>query len=714
MSIRTRIRPAAAREDGFTMIVAIMVLFVSSLFVAAVFVGASGDVSLTRANTNQKDAYYAAMAGISAYKYQLNANTTYWEKCPEIPNGKVPGSTEAGVTEETYKVKTLPASSWEKEGHSTCKSEDQNSIIETSGTASGTFRIESTGIAAKGTKDEVKRSLVATFTHPGYLNYVYLSNFEEADPETRGKSEAECEYYHPEREKREKEHLVEKEACISFPWIAADKVEGPFHTNDEADISGSPVFGRSGHNDAIEMNKGYYGGTPEFKGDGYTTKGLTLLPPEVAATELLSEAGLKYAGRTIIVLEGNTMTVTSNGVTETAVPFPTNGVIAVENASTGCPSPSYKALETFYPKEKEQESSCGNVFIKGKYTQSLTVIAQNDVVIVGNLTTEGGETGGAPTGNAALGLIAIGHARLYHPIKECEALVTHEEKAETEAGVTEGSKVLKNVSSTSGISVGSEISGTKIKSGSTVTSIANLATKGEITISNAAEETEAEVEVTEGSAVLKKVPPTSGISVGSEISGTKIPSGSTVTSIAKLSSGEITISEKIEGTKGKSSKEKIKIKGQTAQEKVEITTKTKVKEVVECKNEEKEGGAVTCNSGGNATATEKPAQEFGESLKNPIIDAAILSTKHSWGVDNYSCPDGSGGVLGNITIWGSIAENFRGRVTCCGGANEGIYIKNYKYDERLKTIQPPNFLAPSSIEVTLSRVTAPPNGFGEG
>ena len=77
-------------------------------------------------------------------------------------------------------------------------------------------------------------------------------------------------------------------------------------------------------------------------------------------------------------------------------------------------------------------------------------------------------------------------------------------------------------------------------------------------------------------------------------------------------------------------------------------------------------------------------------------------------LDNFSC----GGPLGEITIWGSIAENFRGRVTCCGAG--GIYIKNYKYDERLKTIQPPDFLAPSSTEVTLSRVTAPPNGFGEG
>ena len=378
-------------------------------------------------------------------------------------------------------------------------------------------------------------------------------------------------------------------------------------------------------------------------------------------------------------------------------------MIAVENKSAGCPSPSYAALETSYPKEKELESNCGDVFIKGKYTQSLTIIAQNDVIITGNLTTEGGETGGAPKGNAALGLIAMQHARLYHPIKECEETVTEEEEAETEAEVTEGSTTLKKISPTSGISEGAEISGTKIKSGSTA-KITNLATKGEITISHAVEETEIEVEVTEKSTTLKKVPTTSHISQGAEISGTKIKSGTTVSSITNLATkGEIVISNTVEGSGTSSKTEKIKVKGQVSKEMISFIIKTKVKKVVGCKNTED-----TCPKSSNAAAGERPAEEFGGPLGNPVIDAAILSTKHSWGVDNFSC----GGPLGEITIWGSIAENFRGRVTCC--TSGGDYVKNYKYDERLKTIQPPNFLAPSSTEVTLARVTAPPNGFGEG
>jgi hypothetical protein len=318
---------------------------------------------------------------------------------------------------------------------------------------------------------------------------------------------------------------------------------------------------------------------------------------------------------------------TSTGAKELSVPFPANGVIAVENASAGCPSPSYAVLETNYPKEKELESNCGNVFIKGTYTQSLTVIAQNDVIIAGSLTTEGGASGGQPTGNAALGLIAMQHARLYHPIKECEE-----------------PKELKS---------------------------------------------EPEVEVTEGSQTVKNVTPGSSVTVGAAISGNKIALGSTVTSLPNAK-GEITISKSVEGAKGKLVKEKVKFI-------------TKIKEIVSCKNTED-----TCPNSANATAGERPAEEFGGPLNGPVIDAAILSTKHSWGVDNFSC----GGPLGEITIWGSIAENFRGRVTCC--LTGGDYIKDYKYDERLKFDQPPDFLTPSSTEVTLSRVTAPPNGFGEG
>ena len=71
----------------------------------------------------------------------------------------------------------------------------------------------------------------------------------------------------------------------------------------------------------------------------------------------------------------------------------------------------------------ESDTTCGNVYVHGEYTKSLTIAAENDVIINGNITTPvNGET---PTTNALLGLIANNFVRIYHhPVVE-----TYEGKA---------------------------------------------------------------------------------------------------------------------------------------------------------------------------------------------------------------------------------------------------------------------------------------------
>ena len=67
-----------------------------------------------------------------------------------------------------------------------------------------------------------------------------------------------------------------------------------------------------------------------------------------------------------------------------------------------------------------------------------------------------------------------------------------------------------------------------------------------------------------------------------------------------------------------------------------------------------------------------------------------------------------GANLGELTVWGVIAQDWRGRVTAgSGGAG---YAKNYNYDERLKTKQPPNFLSPTTTSWYVSRETQPCEG----
>ena len=103
---------ARARRDderGFTMVFAVMVLFIATLLVAGAFTAVEGDIHLNRTTTAQDKAYYAAEAGLGVYLYNLNTNSSYWEKCETVSKVTVPGTTE-----ETYSYETLPSSSAEK------------------------------------------------------------------------------------------------------------------------------------------------------------------------------------------------------------------------------------------------------------------------------------------------------------------------------------------------------------------------------------------------------------------------------------------------------------------------------------------------------------------------------------------------------------------------------------------------------------------------
>ncbi len=93
-----------------------------------------------------------------------------------------------------------------------------------------------------------------------------------------------------------------------------------------------------------------------------------------------------------------------------------------------------------------------------------------------------------------------------------------------------------------------------------------------------------------------------------------------------------------------------------------------------------------------------------QTTPNLTIDAAMLAIQHSFIVDNFSC----GASLGNLTVNGAIAQYFRGAVGTTGGTG---YLKNYTYDDRLKTLSPPYLFDISTADWQLSRETlCTPNG----
>jgi hypothetical protein len=337
---------------------------------------------------------------------------------------------EKASSEEKYAIQLLPAESNKEEDPICNKNHLVESMLEEQGSATGTFRIESTGFSG-----HEKRSLIATFRNANFVSYVWYSKYETFDPSKYGLPlRTKCENFYKTR--------PGESECQNNYFITGESVNGPMHTEDHVGICGSPAFGRTA-TDRIEFGQlktetlepsGYSveedtgcsaGAHPVFKGTHILANEVKELQPPPGDEELVHIVEPKYHffGKTEIILTGKTMTIIEHKgagfpteVTKTGEPYPSNGVIYV-SAEGGCeqylpfgPQPSY-SLDT----------TCGNAYVHGKYENSLTIASQNDVVINENITTPTNPEGtaeGTPTTNALLGLIANNFVRVYHPVAE--------------------------------------------------------------------------------------------------------------------------------------------------------------------------------------------------------------------------------------------------------------------------------------------------------
>jgi Tfp pilus assembly protein PilX len=424
------IRARTLDEDGFTMIIALGVMLVTSLLLVAAFTVANGDVTASKRDTAQKQSYYASLAGVQAYEYKLQAEPDYWQSCAE-PAATVPE--EGG---ERYEVKLLAASS-QPAGTKCSTSNPIGTMIETKGSLANTFRIESIGCAGvsgltscegQSQQNVAVHKVVATFQVTGFLDFIYFTNFETEDPGLYN-APAGCEgaYY--------KTWNKAGLGCQSIKFTTGDSVEGPMHTNDAARVEGTPSFGRKEHSpsDAIEINGDTYpskecpaSGGPTYYTTTkcYTDKGPTLTPPENdTSLGFYVEPENSYEGTTRLVLNGSANTILVSRYHENGeeyketINWPKNGLIYVKaNEKLGC-GYTFEAENSDTSAETQNQKGCGNVYVEGTYSKSLTVAGEDDLIIDGSLypTSVEGKLGSEPTGTAVLGLIASNYVRVYHP-----------------------------------------------------------------------------------------------------------------------------------------------------------------------------------------------------------------------------------------------------------------------------------------------------------
>jgi type II secretory pathway pseudopilin PulG len=436
--IRARLR----EEGGYTMVAVLGAISLVSMLAAATLASTNGDINLVQYDLNHRRAHAAAQAGIADYSFHLNNDNSYWARCTEVPSPHAinqKGSTAQrrsvpGPAGESYAIELLPAT-----GKSKCEpAKPVESMLEQSGTINnGSFRIRSTGYAG-----DAEVSLVATYKRASLLDYIYFTQLETSDPVTYGDEDTikaaytQCIKFR--REGREGVPLPDNNGngCTRIVFITGDEIDGPLHTNDDLAICGTPEFGRTAA-DVIEVSappKGWIdggcandgGANPKFIGPLVTTA--PVLKPPSTNTRLKTIADTSsstYYCQTKIVLNGTTYNVTTNAGTTNNVPFPSSGVIYVANGACpdeggvtwGACSSAYSPFTAIYP----AGSDCGTVRISGSYTGQLTIAAENDILVEGNVTK---------SGTGLLGLIANNFVRIKHPF--CRL------KTETDKGGPEG------------------------------------------------------------------------------------------------------------------------------------------------------------------------------------------------------------------------------------------------------------------------------------
>ncbi|HUA06366.1 MAG TPA: hypothetical protein VMB27_20840 [Solirubrobacteraceae bacterium] len=401
-------RSRAAAEHGFTMVIALGVLLVTSLLLTATFYAVSGEIHIGTDNLASKRAYAAATAGVQAYLYQMNQNPNYWETCANDTQSTavtVPGSTDNA----SYTFKPIYAN-----GNTGCTSNVINSLVDST---TGTIRLVFTGSA--GTRPVVQRAILVSFRMDSPLDFLWYTHFESIDDGIPGKSD--CGVFY----RQNRDH-----SNCDIVWVSQDTMNGPAYTDDQYLINtgASPTFGRTAADkiessapgtSAADVCSGSNCQSAVFKGTPvYNAKPI---PTPSDNSELLTDAqqyGNVYQGTTQVVLQGNSATVTTCATSSCSLPKSVNlvnqPIIYVNNAS-GCTTSAYTPFGVTYPTNSSGNfyGCSGDVYVSGNYTTPVTIGAANNVIINGNITTTA-DSNNNPTGAATLGLVANEFVRVMH------------------------------------------------------------------------------------------------------------------------------------------------------------------------------------------------------------------------------------------------------------------------------------------------------------
>lgn len=288
------------------------------------------------------------------------------------------------------------------------------------------------------------RSIVVEFRRKGFLDYAYFTDREGLEPMfyTNTTTRDRCSRYWRNWGTTLGRNNYSSE-CTEIQFADGDQLRGPFHTNDSVLLqsyssSTSAKFGNDNKGDRIEVfdygqgDRAFRVGTTYYNAPARRGTGTILavgdnggyldLPESNDDLKIYAdpnngdpdERGLTFWGTTQILLRNNgTVDINNadvNGGATTNYAVPTSGVIRVGSTRSDCVfNTNTSAMYPFL------NAGCGLAEVRGTYNKPLTITADADIVITGNVVKDAG----SPT--AVLGLIGNQFVRIRHYYKSSGA-----------------------------------------------------------------------------------------------------------------------------------------------------------------------------------------------------------------------------------------------------------------------------------------------------
>ena len=362
-------------------------------------------LNLTRHDLDHKQAYEAAKAGIDDYAFHLHTDNSYWTKCTERadpergqPAGldRPTGAPVPGDTGATYAIELLPATG--RRPTTQCNTANpRRSMLETSGPLHGHLpdplhrlrRQTQVSIVATFKPAELPRLRLlhpARDARPGHLRLRSRRRHSKAPTNS-----ANTTWRAGTQQHRRSPASAARTTARRSPSSAATRSTARCTpTTPSRSAATRPSAGRAAdmievsatarlvtsESHAVELHR-----HPELHRHLRHQRAGLIPPPTNAELATIAEPPftLQRPGPDLPQRHRHDRRPTASAAPDALLgPVPANGVVYVENGT--CSAPTRRSTPPI-----RATSGCGNVYVHGNYSGQLTIAAENDIIVDGNL-----------------------------------------------------------------------------------------------------------------------------------------------------------------------------------------------------------------------------------------------------------------------------------------------------------------------------------------